>query len=189
MEKNDFLIPLNGLASGKTVYRWTAGREFFDGFGNSDILDASLEIAAEVEKSGQYIGVDCSIKGTLTVECDRCLGELDLPVDVSERLSVKFGSDDSDAQVLDEEGRENAQVLDEEGREIVFVPADDTDLDMRQIVYDYACLAMPMQKVHADGECDPEVVSRLGAGSRSGDGESPDAEENPFSALGSIFRS
>ena len=46
MERNDFLIPLNGLASGKTVYRWTAGREFFDGFGNSDILDASLEIAA-----------------------------------------------------------------------------------------------------------------------------------------------
>ena len=117
---------------------------------------------------------DCSIKGTLTVECDRCLGELDLPVDVSERLSVKFGSDDSDAQALDEEGRE-----------IVFVPADDTDLDMRQIIYDYTCLSLPMQRVHAEGECDPEVTRYLGGSRQAGEAG---GEETPFSVLKDMFR-
>ena len=175
MEKEDFLIPVNGLASGKTSYRWTAGKEFFEGFGNSEILDASLQVEAGVEKSGHYIGIDCHIEGRLTVECDRCLGELQVPVDSVAKLSVKFGS-----------AKGQGAVAEEGGREIVFVPESDTVMDMRQTIYDYACLALPMQKVHAEGECDPGMMRYLG---RVQENEVPDKEENPFSALKNIFRS
>lgn len=175
MEKADFLIPVNGLASGKTFYRWTAGREFFEEFENSDILDAALSVDAEVDKSGNYIGVDFHISGDLTVECDRCLGDLSIPVDSVGKLSVKFG---------DEE--EYGYSADEDGRETVFIPRTDTDLDLRQIIYDYACLALPMMKVHAEGECDPEVTGRLGIRQ---DQPEPEDAGNPFSALKDIFKS
>ena len=172
MENNVFLVPLNGLTAGKTEFRWTAGKEFFESFGNSDILDASVSVLAEVEKSGQYIGIDCQIDGYMTVECDRCLSGLKLPVEVAARLSVKFG----------EEAGETFEGDDD--REIICVPSADSDLDLGQIVYDYSCLSLPMQKVHPDGECDPDVVSRLGVMSE----EKGEQEGSPFSALKDMFR-
>lgn len=177
MEKKEFLIPLNGLTAGKTVFRWTAGKEFFDGFGNSDIIRANVGVEAVVEKSGQYIGIDCTLEGEMTVECDRCLGELSLPVDSVALLSVKFGDSASD-----ESG------LEEDRREVVYVSSGDTDFDISQIVYDYACLALPMQRVHEEGECDPEVISRLGM-QKVAASDDNEGTENPFSALKDIFKS
>ena len=86
-----FIIPLNGLAAGETRFSWHAGKEFFDSFENSEILDAQLDIEVRVEKSGRYIGVDCFVTGKVVVECDRCLEELEMPVDLEVLLSVKFG--------------------------------------------------------------------------------------------------
>lgn len=175
MEKIDFLIPVNGLASGKTSYRWTVGREFFEEFENPDIIDASVEVEAVAEKSGHYIGVDCHISGSVTVSCDRCLGRLAIPVDTTGRLSVKFGSVDDGTETSAEE----------DGREIVLLSGSDADLDMRQIIYDYTCLSLPMQRVHAEGECDPEVTRYLGGSRQAGEAG---GEETPFSVLKDMFR-
>ena len=67
----NFIIPLNGLAAGETRFSWHAGKEFFDSFENTEILDADVDIDVRVEKSGRYLGVDCEIEGEVTVECDR----------------------------------------------------------------------------------------------------------------------
>ena len=151
MEKIDFLIPVNGLVSGKTSYRWTVGKEFFEEFENPDIIDASVEVEAVAEKSGHYIGVDCHISGSVTVSCDRCLGRLAIPVDTTGRLSVKFGSGDDGTETSAEE----------DGREIVLLSGSDADLDMRQIIYDYVNLSLPIKKVHPEGECDPVMMEKL----------------------------
>ena len=77
-----FIVPLSGLASGKTHFRWQAEGQFFSGFENSEILDADLVVDVEVDKSGRFTGVDLGIRGTVVVACDRCLGDLVLPVSV-----------------------------------------------------------------------------------------------------------
>ena len=56
---DNFIIPLNGLAAGETRFSWHAGKEFFDSFENTEILDADVDIEVRVEKSGRYLGVDC----------------------------------------------------------------------------------------------------------------------------------
>ena len=38
----DFIIPLNGLATGSHEYEWKVGKEFFESFENLEILDAEL---------------------------------------------------------------------------------------------------------------------------------------------------
>ena len=170
---NEFIIPLNGLAAGETKFSWQAGKEFFDSFENSEILDAELQIEASVEKLGRYIGVDCDIQGEVTVECDRCLEDLDLPIDVEIRLSVKYGSEDSSED--HQEGE----------REVIFIPADDAQMNMGQIIYDYVCLSLPMQRVHAPGECNPAAMRYFDAHQES---ISEDQEgENPFAALKNMF--
>ena len=169
-----FSIPLNGLAAGETRFSWHAGKEFFDSFENTEILDADIDINVRVEKSGRYLGVECEIDGEVTVECDRCLDELDMPVDVEIKLSVKYGNEESSEEPQQGE------------REVIFIPETDAEMDLSQIIYDYVCLSLPMQRVHEPGECNPEVMKRYGAPEESE--VSTEEVETPFSALKDLFK-
>ena len=171
----NFIIPLNGLTAGKNEFFLHAGKEFFDSFDNEEIFDADLQIRILVEKSGRYIGVDCDIEGVVTVECDRCLEMLDMPVDVQVRLSIKFGEEEA------------SEIGQETEREVIFVKEDEAELDMSQIIYDYACLALPMQRIHEDGECDPEAMKYYGLQADPDDSAEEDGE-NPFAALKNMFK-
>ncbi len=169
-----FIIPLNGLAAGKIEFSWQAGKEFFEAFENAEILDAELDVSVIVEKSGRYFGVDCEIDGSVTVTCDRCLEDLEMPISTDVMLSVKFG---------DEKTSEEHQ---EGEREIIFVPEGDAVFDMSQIIYDYVCLALPMQRHHEEGECNPEVMRYL-SGGEPVDEEAVE-ENNPFAALKGLIK-
>ena len=130
-----------------------------------------------VEKSGRYVGVDVDIEGTVVVACDRCLGDLELPVSVSPSFSVKFG-----------EAPEDKSFGAEGDREILFLPESDTDMDLSQIVYDYVCTSLPLSRVHPEGERDPETVKYLGS-ETDGDEEEPASQEgNPFAALKDLLK-
>ena len=171
-----FIVPLSGLASGRTDFRWHAGGQFFSGFENSEILDADLVVSAVVDKSGRYVGVDLGIEGTVVVACDRCLGELALPISVRPSFSVKFG-----------EVPEGETSADEGGREIILLPETDTDMDLGQIVYDYVCTSLPLSRVHPDGECDPETVKYLHPEDNGEEEESDTQVESPFAALKNLL--
>ena len=170
-----FIIPLNGLAAGKNEFFVHAGKDFFESFDNEEILDADLQIRILVEKSGRYIGVDCDIEGTLTVECDRCLDPLKMPIEDQVRLSVKFGEEEA------------SEVGQESEREVIFVREDDTELDMSQIIYDYACLALPMQRTHEEGGCNPETMKYYGVTESRSD-VTEEEVGNPFAALKDLFK-
>ena len=45
---DNFIIPLNGLASGESRFSWHAAKEFFDSFENAEILDADLYFMREI---------------------------------------------------------------------------------------------------------------------------------------------
>ena len=171
---DNFIIPLNGLASGESRFSWHAGKEFFEAFENAEILDADLDASVFVEKSGRYLGVDCEIDGTVTVACDRCLEDLEMPVTADVLLSVKYG---------DEESSEDHQ---EGEREIVFVPEGEAELDLSQIIYDYVCLSLPMQRHHEEGGCNPEVIKHLSGGEPL-EQEVADMN-NPFAALKGLIK-
>ena len=56
---------------------------------------------------------------------------------------------------------------------------------MEQVVYDYVCLSLPLQRVHEEGECNPDAMRYL---------EGPEvveiseeADKNPFAALKGLF--
>ena len=78
-----FVIELRNLPSGTTRFEWEAGREFFEAFGNPDILDAEVRVTALVSNHGLTLDVKAAIAGSVTVPCDRCLEDLQLPVEES----------------------------------------------------------------------------------------------------------
>lgn len=171
MEEN-FIVPINGLSQGRTEFRWRVGEEFFDRFENSEILAADLDVEVSAEKSGHFIGVDCDINGEVTVTCDRCLEELVLPVETGFRLSVKFGQEPADSSDASEGERE-----------IVWLPESDADLDLGQIVYDYVCLSLPVQRVHPEGECNPDALKYLSSENEQGNDSQGKDASLPFASL------
>ena len=171
MEDN-LTVPINGLAQGRKEFRWRIGKTFFEHFENSEILAAELEVEVSVEKAGHFIGIDCGVTGDVIVACDRCLEDLRLPVGTGFRLSVKFGQEPSAGSDAGEGERE-----------IVWLQESDADLDLGQIVYDYVCLSLPVQRVHDEGECNPEAVRYLSSeDEQSGDSQGKDASM-PFASL------
>lgn len=120
-----FEIPIKGLKSGRSVYKWHADGGFFGTFENTEILAADLEIEVEVINEDYSIEVKGKIDGNVTVACDRCLGDLKIDIHTS----------------FEDDEFEGCQVL-----------------DIGQDIYDFVCIALPMQRVHQEGECDEETA-------------------------------
>lgn len=143
----DYIIDIKGLALGTSTQEFKVGKDFFESYGNDGIIGADLVVNVTVNKSSGWIKVDCNITGNVDVECDRCLAELRLPVDISAPFTVKFSS------IHQEE--------EEYGDDVIVLDSTDSELDLSQIIYDYVCLSLPLKKVHPDGECDPVMLEKM----------------------------
>ena len=75
---------------------WTVGQEFFEAFGNADILKADVKVTAILRNHGITVDVSCDIEGSVTVACDRCLEELVIPVETSFEETYTPESDELD---------------------------------------------------------------------------------------------
>ena len=123
-----FVVNLNDLGRGVSELSLSAGKEFFESFGNQEILDADIKVQASVNNRGMSVDVEAEISGTVTVLCDRCLEPLEIPV--------------------------------ETGFEETYAP-EGAELDFSQEVYDFVCIALPLQRVHEEGKCNPETTKFL----------------------------
>ena len=123
-----FVVNLSVLGSGIKEKSWCIGPEFFESFGNFEILDADLEVNAEFDNHGLTVDVYCEIDGWVTVACDRCLDDLEIPVKTSFEESYTPDTD---------------------------------ELDISQEVYDFVLTALPLQRVHQEGECNEETTRFL----------------------------
>lgn len=159
--KEDFVIALSDLRPGSVSRSWHVGREFFEEFENEQVRSADLEVTAEMRKNPSAVLIDMSLEGTVTVPCDRCLEDVAIPIHAEALLKVRPGSD------ADEE----------DGREML--PTDGVEFDLAQVVYDYACLSLPLQCRHPEGECNPAAERYLNGPEKSDSA----AGTSPFAAL------
>ena len=78
-----FTVRLIDLKPGESLHEWRSDGKFFEDFGNSEILGADIRVSARVRLHGVTADVDCEVDGSVTVACDRCLEELEIPVRLS----------------------------------------------------------------------------------------------------------
>jgi uncharacterized metal-binding protein YceD (DUF177 family) len=89
------------------------------------------------------------ITGFIRISCDRCLEVFSQPVDCENRLLVKLGSK-----------------WDDEDPEMVTIPMDEHELDIKQYLYEFIHLSLPLQRVHpkdpeGNSTCDPEMLKKI----------------------------
>lgn len=84
---SEFNIALKRMPEGEHKFRFHLDKQFFKNMESADIRDADVSVdLAVVYRNGVYdLTFTCS--GTVTVACDRCLDDLELPIE-SDRKSV-----------------------------------------------------------------------------------------------------
>ena len=106
-------------------------------------VDVTLEVTRKSENT-YHLEISCN--GTVTMPCDRCLDDLDLPVDVDYRLDVE------------QMGTE----LDDTRDELLIVPSDWRELDAAPLVRDTVLLSLPMTHCHPnEDDCNPAMLDVL----------------------------
>ncbi len=153
---DSFIIPLNGWAAGERKFRFHADTEFFHKFDNIEILDADVNAEIRVTKEGMQ-----KVEAVLQLQ-----GTVTVPCNrCLEPVVIPVEANPSEVLAPGEE---------------------EVDWDLSQAVYDYVCLSLPLQRVHPEGECNPDTVRFL---SRRERGNEEAASNSPFAALKGLFES
>ncbi len=161
----EFIIPIKGIPSGKHNYSFTVEKSFFEEFGNLQILGSELVVLITLQKTSSMMDVEADITGRVIIECDRCLEEMEHKINSKAVLLVKF------KKVTEEEDND----------EIITLEPSESELDLRQFIYDYICLALPIQRIHPDGACNPDMIKKLESLNRISKDESKGS--SPFEKL------
>lgn len=141
---DDMTIRFSGLKPGRYNYHFKLDDAFFEKYENDELCGGNVEIAAVMERLEHMLMFSFELKGELTTWCDRCLGELRLPVEGEEKLCVRF----SDSEVCEDE-------------DVVVLPEKAFEKDLSQWLYEYTAVRLPMQHIHPEGGCDPDMLSRI----------------------------
>jgi uncharacterized protein len=144
-----YTIPLSGLKEGCHTFDFEIGKEFFEKFEESEVMEGSLIANVGIDKRSSHIDLSVSISGSVRICCDRCLEMFFQPVKCENRLLVKFGKSIEDIDP-----------------DIISVPSGEHELDLQQHFYEFIHLALPIKRVHPDDNkgnrtCDPVMLKKL----------------------------
>ncbi len=129
-----YVIKFAGLTDTKHKFEFQIDKKLFEEFEAEDILDADLFLNLTLDKSERRLVFAFKISGFIDVVCDRCLEQMQLPVNIEEEYYVKFG--------------EKFEELDVNLYEI---PHNEHSFDISRLIFDYVMLQKPMRCVHGEG--------------------------------------
>lgn len=142
-----FSIPFTGLKLGVHHFDYELDDHFFNAFEYSLIKSGSLKVDLELDKQETMLLLKFSVIGSVNLDCDKCLSEFALPVNLYERQIVKFAEDE----------------LESDDEEIITLSRKDSEIDISGSLYEMINVAVPYIKncEQADKECDQEMIDRL----------------------------
>lgn len=139
----EFVIPFVGLKLGETTFKFEIEDKFFTYFeGSEPITGSNVTVEMVLDKRTNMIVLTFYVQGTIKATCDRCLNEMDQELLDEFTVFVKFSQD---ADGMDEE------------EDVIFLPTNETHLDVAQLVYEFVNLSIPLQK-----GCKPEEIGGPG---------------------------
>ena len=125
----DYKLPLKSMPEGTHEYEYHLDKVFFKNMESEDVHGADLTF---------------NIEGTVTLICDRCLDDLEMPIDTTYHISVKYGEEYND-----------------ESDDLLIIPESDNYLNTAYMIYDTVVLSIPIKHVHPMGKCNRQMSAML----------------------------
>lgn len=137
-------IDLKELAPGVHDFEFLLDNKFFADIDGTEVQKGKIKASVSVKRGAMMFELSFHLEGVAIVPCDRCLDDMEVPVDTHNRLVVKFGKEYS-----------------EEGDDIVIVPEEEGEINIAWFLYEFVALAIPMKHVHAPGKCNKTMAAKL----------------------------
>ena len=138
-------------------YQYQLDNDFFLDLDAPEVQKGQVNVTLKVRKTSGIYQLDFHTEGKVIVICDRCLDEMEQPIETEDRLKVKLGSEYSEVD------------------DMVIVPEEEGYINVAWFIYEFIALSIPMKHVHAPGKCNKDMVSKLSKHLRvSGDDEDDD---------------
>ena len=125
------------------TYEYQLDNQFFADLDAPEVQKGHVNVTLNVRKTSGIYQLDFHLDGKVIVICDRCLDEMEQPVETDERLKVKLGVEFSEID------------------DIVVVPEEDGYINVAWFIYEFIALNIPMKHTHAPGKCNKEMEGKL----------------------------
>lgn len=155
---SQFKLPLKSMPVGVQEFDYQIDKQFFVNMEDNDVRNADVKVHLVVEHKNDYYDMQFTMKGEVTVACDRCLDDLILEIDTPYHIIVKYGDDYRD-----------------DSDEFMEIPYSDNDINVSYMIHDTIALAIPIKHVHPMGKCNRAMSSILKK-HRATDSEDADLE-------------
>lgn len=142
MHTDLYKIKLRSLSEGDHQYDWRLDDAYFTRLSEGTLLGGEVFVDLDLRRTGEVFSLHFFYEGSVTTTCDRCLEPVSLDVEDERELVVKFGHNPEDST-----------------DEILIVDQHDGVLDLEWLLYEDVLLALPLQHMHAEGECSPEMMA------------------------------
>jgi uncharacterized metal-binding protein YceD (DUF177 family) len=144
-----YKIAYKGLGAGLHHFDFEIDSDFFGRHDGSEIKGGSAAVGVELERKSSMLSLRVHITGAVTVACDRCLEDCELPIDFRGKLIVKF----SDEQIPSD-------------GDVMWLSPAESLLDLEQYIYESIVLALPFRRVHPEDVhgtplCNPAMLERF----------------------------
>ena len=136
-------IPLKGLNTESQVFEFDLDDNYFKKIDSPEVQHGKIKATVTVRAKQGLFDLNFVLNGVIQIPCDRCLDEMNQPIQYKEKIQVKFGDKFSEED------------------DIVIVPETDGGINVAWFLYEFIVLNIPIKHVHAPGECNKNMVGRL----------------------------
>ena len=119
--------------------------DFFNDIEPLEVRGGNVDAVVSVDrKSDDIYQIEMTLKGEITIPCDRCLDDMQWAVDTSYDLSVKEGDE-----------------YDDSVDNVLTIPSHWRELDLAPLLRDTVLLTIPIKHVHPEGGCNEQMMAQL----------------------------
>lgn len=126
------------------TFEFELGNKYFADIDSPEVQKGKVHVTLVVKKTSHAFELCFRTDGVVTVPCDRCLDDMELPISSADKLMVKFGPEYA-----------------EEGDDLIIIPEDEGTINVAWFIYEFIALAIPIKHVHAPGKCNKEMSRQL----------------------------
>ncbi|MDR2919222.1 MAG: DUF177 domain-containing protein [Tannerella sp.] len=140
-----YQINLKTIALGEVKeYEFLLENKFFIDIDGPEVQKGKVTVSLRLEHKTSGFVMNFHTTGTVIVPCDRCLDDIEIPVETDNRLIIKLGKEYA-----------------EESDEILVISEDEGAINLAWFLYEFVALAIPMKRVHMPGKCNKGMSSKL----------------------------
>jgi len=158
-----FDVGIYNLSPGVHEFNFEIDGAFFESYEYGIVEQGQLRVVLLLENQETFLTLNFSIEGTIELLCDRSLELFDYPLDLKERVILKYGSE---------------EIGDEEDIEII-APGT-TTINVADYIYEFITVSVPMKKLHPRYQKDRDVGEEDLFYTTEGEQEEEQDQDNPL---------